>query len=78
MGHATRAQVSAIVQRFVVLIENGGVPVTPESTESTEADTTIETIETITPIATLPEVTAIVPAPTEITIYDPKVPLETK
>lgn len=84
MGHATRAQVSAIVQRFVVLIENGGVPVTPESTESTEtiesteADTTVETIETITPIATLPEVTVIVPAPTEITIYDPKVPLETK
>lgn len=37
MGHATRAQVSAIVQRFVVLMENGGVPEIPEDTETGES-----------------------------------------
>jgi len=64
MGHATRAQVAAIVKRFVVLMENGGVPEAPETSETSESQVDADTVpfevtlpETALPVITTPVVT---------------------
>lgn len=64
MGHATRAQVAAIVKRFVVLMENGGVPEAPEAPETSESQVDADTVpfevtlpETDLPVITTPVVT---------------------
>jgi len=62
-GHATRAQVAAIIKRFVVLMENGGVPEAPETDETTATDGSTD--GTTEP----PKVTGLVTA-TPITRYE--------